>query len=78
MSLQRPAILKSLADLSRLTQKCVILKDNDIGELTSLILNNDVILVTISSDIPDEFEETYLETAHTIRRIALSELLPAV
>lgn len=63
--------MENLADLSTLVQKCVILKDNDISELTSLILNNDVILVTISSDMPDEFEETYLETAHAIRRIAL-------
>lgn len=67
---------EKLAGLSRLAQKCVILKDNDIGELTSLILNNDVILVTISSDIPDEFEETYLETAHAIRRIALDRTPP--
>jgi len=68
--------MDKLADLSRLAQKCVMLKDNDISELYSLILNNDVILVTISSDIPDEFEETYLETANAIRRIALDRTPP--
>ncbi len=67
---------ENLADLSRFAQKCVILKDNDISELASLILNNDIILVTISSDMPDEFEETYLETAQAIRRIALDRTPP--
>jgi nucleoside-diphosphate-sugar epimerase len=68
--------MDKLADLSRLAQKCVMLKDNDLGELYPLILNNDVILVTISSDVPDEFEETYLETANAIRRIALDRTPP--
>ncbi|MBF8262561.1 MAG: NAD(P)-dependent oxidoreductase [Parachlamydiales bacterium] len=65
-----------LADLSRVAQKCVIFKGNDENELASLILNNDTILVTISADLPDEFEETYLQMAHAIRRVALDRSPP--
>jgi nucleoside-diphosphate-sugar epimerase len=65
-----------LADLSQVSQKCVLFKGSDAGELASLILNNDVILVTISTDIPDEFEETYLQIAHAIRRVGLDRPLP--
>jgi nucleoside-diphosphate-sugar epimerase len=62
--------------LARIAQKCVIFKSNDEKELASLILNNDLILVTISADLPDEYEETYLQTAHTIRLIALDQAPP--
>ncbi len=68
--------MERLADLSRVAQKCIILKDHDVNELTSLILNNDIILVTTSSDTPDEFEETYLEAALAIRRVALARTPP--
>jgi nucleoside-diphosphate-sugar epimerase len=68
--------LERLADLSGIAQKCVILKDNNVSELSSLIQNNDIILVTTPSGIPDEFEQTYLETAHAIRRVALEHTPP--
>ncbi len=56
--------------LAKIAQKCVILKGNDESELAPLILNNDLILLTVSADV-DEFEENFLQTAHAIRRIAL-------
>ena len=56
--------------LAKIAQKCVILKSHDETELASLILNNDLILLTASADV-DEFEETSLVTAHAIRRTAL-------
>lgn len=67
---------EKLKDLSTVAQKCVILKGTEPSELASIILNNEVILVTISGDIPDEYEETYLQLAHAIRRIALDNTPP--
>ena len=56
--------------LAKISQKCVILKGTDESELAPLILNNDLILLTMSSDV-EEFEESPLQMAHAIHKIAI-------
>lgn len=64
-----------LKDLSQFAQKCLIFKGADENELASIILNNDLILVS-TADMHDEFEEISLQTAHAIRRVALDKVPP--
>jgi nucleoside-diphosphate-sugar epimerase len=65
-----------LEDLTRVAQKCILLKSIDPAEIASLILNNDVIVVALSVDFLDEFEESDLQIAHVIRKVALERPLP--
>lgn len=62
-----------LIELSRVAQKCVLFNGGDESELVSLIQNNDVILITLSLDFLDEFDETILQIAQTLRRVALNK-----
>jgi nucleoside-diphosphate-sugar epimerase len=62
---------EKLSELSKISQKSVILKTDDEGELAQLIYDNEVIIVTLAADSPDHYESTYLHTAQLIRHIAL-------
>jgi nucleoside-diphosphate-sugar epimerase len=59
-----------LEGLSHVAQKCVILKDSDVEILAPLILENELLLVTIAASNPDNYESAYLKTAQAIRQIA--------
>lgn len=63
-------------ELSKVAQKCVIIKGNDEDELIPLLANNDLILVTIAADNPEHYESAYLNTAQIFRRLALEMDLP--
>ncbi len=59
-----------LEGLSHVAQKCVILKDSDEEILAPLILDNELLLVTIAASNPDNYESAYLKMAQAIRHIA--------
>lgn len=64
--------VSNLEKLSKIAQKSQILKSTDEEELTALILNNQILLVTIAADGPNDYESAYLETARMFYRIASS------
>jgi len=68
--------MANLEKLRKISQKSQILKGNDEKELTSLILNNEVLLVTIAADRADQYENAYLDTAKMFHHIALQINLP--
>lgn len=65
-----------LAELSKSSQKSVILKGNDEDEFIPLIAQNETILVTTAADSPEHYESAYLHTAQIFRRLALEMDLP--
>lgn len=65
-----------LAELSKHAQKSLIFKGEAEEELVPIIANNDVLVVTIGADSPDQYEKAYLHTAHLFRHLALEMDLP--
>lgn len=59
-----------LESLSHVAQKCVILKESNEEILSPLILDNDLLLITIAASGPDFYESAYLKTAQAIRNLA--------
>jgi len=62
--------VSNLEKLAKIAQKSQILKNSDETELTTLILNNDVLVVTIAADGPKHYESAYLDTAKMFHQIA--------
>lgn len=60
-----------LENLSKVSQKSVIIKGNDEDELIPLIAENEVILITVGADGPENYESAYLNTSQIIRHLAL-------
>lgn len=67
---------KSINKLSATTQKSLIMRGSDKNEMSLIIKDNDIIIVTVEAKTPDEFENTYLQTAHTIKECALEMETP--
>ncbi len=65
-----------LDELSKVSQKSLILKGNDEEELVPLIANNDVIVITIAADSPEHYESAYLNTSQIFRHLALEMDMP--
>lgn len=65
-----------LPELSKASQKSVILKGNDEDEFIPLITHNETILVTTAADSPEHYESAYLHTAQIFRSLALEMDLP--
>jgi nucleoside-diphosphate-sugar epimerase len=61
---------ETLKQLSKVAQKCLILREIDENTLASLVIGNELLLITNCIDMSDQYEEN-LQMAHTIRRIAL-------
>ncbi|NGX32316.1 MAG: hypothetical protein K1060chlam4_00357 [Candidatus Anoxychlamydiales bacterium] len=61
---------KSIEKLKKTTQKSIIMRGTDKNEISLILEDNDVIIVTVEAKNPDEFENTYLQTAHTIKECA--------
>ena len=59
-----------LEELYRVADKSIILKDKDLDALTPLILDHELLLITIGADHSDSYESAYLENALAIRQIA--------
>ena len=64
---------RNLPELEKVAQKSIIVKGTDESELSYLIEENDVILVSVSAAGLDNYRETYLSTAESIRHIALQQ-----
>ncbi len=62
--------------LSKVSQKSILLRGNDEEALAPLISDNDVIVVTIAADSPEDYETAYLHTAQNLRHLALEMDLP--
>jgi nucleoside-diphosphate-sugar epimerase len=61
---------KSIKKLKKTTQKSLIMRGTDKNEVSLILENNDTIIVTVEAKNSDEFENTYLQTAHTIKECA--------
>jgi len=62
----------SIKKLMPVTNKSLVMMGNEEKEISLILKNNDVIIVTVSTN-HDNFEETFLQTAITIKKCA-SEL----
>ncbi|MEN9655037.1 MAG: hypothetical protein RL235_1149 [Chlamydiota bacterium] len=60
-----------LKQLSKVAQKCVVLKGPKEEEFIPLIAHNDLILVSIAADSVHHYQSAYLDIAQLLRRIAL-------
>lgn len=65
-----------LDQLSKISQKGLIFKGTDSAELSPLIDENELLLITIAPDSPDQYANTYLQVAHLLRQIALEMKKP--
>jgi nucleoside-diphosphate-sugar epimerase len=65
-----------LGDLAKVAQKSLILKGNDEEALLSLLMANEILVVTIAADSFDQYESAYLHTAQLLRRLALETKQP--
>jgi len=61
---------QSIEKLKKSSQKSLIMLGNDKNEMQIILDNNDVIIITVEADTSNEFEETYLQTAKTIKACA--------
>lgn len=61
---------KSIPKLSKTTQKSIIMKGTDKKEMSLIIDQNDIIIITVDADNREEFESAFLQTAHTIKECA--------
>lgn len=62
---------ESIKPLSQTTQKSLIMVGNDEREMSVILNNNDIIILTVSTNNDKDFENTYLQTAKTIKKCAL-------
>lgn len=62
---------EKLQELSKVATKSVIIKNADEESLASLLNENDVIIVTIAADSPEEYENAYLNTSKVLKSLAL-------
>ncbi|KKM92234.1 hypothetical protein LCGC14_1220500 [marine sediment metagenome] len=61
---------RSIKKLKKTTQKSLIMRGTDKNEVFLILEDNDTIIVTVEAKNSDEFENTYLQTAHTIKECA--------
>jgi nucleoside-diphosphate-sugar epimerase len=70
---RRPDRLKSVV---KVAQKGILLKGNDESDFAPIIEANEVILVTIGADRPEDYDSAYRHTAQVFRNLALEMDLP--
>jgi nucleoside-diphosphate-sugar epimerase len=63
---------KKLEELSKISQKSLILKGTEEGEMSLLLEENKSILLTVAADKLEDFEDAYLKTAQTIKQAAIN------
>jgi nucleoside-diphosphate-sugar epimerase len=68
--------IENLEKLNKLAHKSQILKGNDPKEFIPLIANNEIILITIAADGPNNYGSAYLGVAEIFRQLALEMDLP--
>ncbi len=62
---------KKIATLKQIAQKVAVCKGSNEKELFELIERSDGVILTLAADSFEEYKETYLRTAQSIRHIAL-------
>jgi nucleoside-diphosphate-sugar epimerase len=67
---------EKLKEISRCAQEGYLIKGNDPTEFASLISANDVLLISIGADRPEEYDNAYLQIAQIFRALALEMNLP--
>lgn len=61
-----------LEELSKVSKKAVVIKKADVESLAPLVADNDIIVVTIAADSPEDYEDAYLQTSKVLRTLALN------
>lgn len=59
-----------------ISKKCLLLINNDKEELSNIIDENDVIILTISASKSKDYEKAYIETANAIKSVASTKSTP--
>jgi nucleoside-diphosphate-sugar epimerase len=67
---------KKLPSLHKIAQRAVVCKGSDEKELQLIVKDQDIIIVTVSADSIDDYKNTYLRTAQSLRHIALTKKSP--
>lgn len=67
---------KKLPNLHKVAQRAVICKGTDEKELSLVAKDQDTIIVTVSAESLEDYKNTYLRTAQSLRHIALSKKGP--
>lgn len=67
---------KNIADLRGIAQKVLVLETAEEKDLQVLLENNQVIVVTLAPDTIEDYKNTYLRTAQSIRHLAVQRSSP--
>ena len=67
---------EKLSELSKISQKSILVKGNDEEEFVPIIANNETLIITIVSDSSEHYESAYLHTSSLFRHLALEMDLP--
>jgi nucleoside-diphosphate-sugar epimerase len=70
------ASLKKIKLLSKLVQKASIYKGTNDATISQILLENDVIVLTLSSNRHGDIEQTFLRTAQFLRKSAMELNIP--
>ena len=62
---------KKLKILGKFAQRCSLFYGGDENTITSLVNDNDIIVLTLSADTLNEYENTFLKTAQALRHAAI-------
>ncbi len=62
-----------LAFVTSTATKCLVLHNNDENELSYIIEENDLIILTISAGKSKDYEKSYIETAQAIKKAAINK-----
>ncbi len=65
-----------LDEISKVTQKAVLIRSNDETAFAPLVAANDTILVSVAADSIDHYENAYLHTAQALRHLAVEMEMP--
>jgi len=69
---------KNLPVLDKFCQKSIVIKASDENEMELLIEQNDLIVVTVASSSLEDYKNTYLKAASSIRHAALKFHTPKI
>lgn len=72
-TVQKP---KDQEPLLKLVQKVYLLKSFDEENLQAIVQQNDVLVLTLSTDSPNEYEETFLKAAQALYKLAQKNRTP--
>jgi len=62
--------LEKTANILEYCQKAEVLHSDDIDKLSQVVSENDIIVLTIAADNPQDYEKVYLQTAKNLKKCA--------